>query len=153
MEQIRKEVASLITSYFELGKDKDITNLSKFYAPSQYFSKFDESPPYTRQDVDDAFMYEQARFANISDYEYKIGDLRIDVIGYIAIATFYLEYKGVFVNDYSFEGSTVGGRSRVTMVIGKFGEEWKIIHHHASRFEDLKRPAPEDDDQPGSRRG
>ena len=142
LEQARKEVAALITSYFEVGKTKDITTLSGFFAPSQYFSKFDESAPYTRQDADDAFMYEQARFANISDYEYKIEDLRVDVIGFIAIATFYLSYKGVFVNDYSFEGSTVGGKSRVTMVIGKFGDEWKIVHEHVSRFEDLKNRPP-----------
>ena len=54
-------MTALITSYFEVGKSKDITSLSRFYAPSQYFSKFDESRPYTRQNSDDAFMYEQAR--------------------------------------------------------------------------------------------
>lgn len=139
LDQARKEVAALITSYFDVGKTKDITTLSRFFAPSQYFSKFDESPPYTRQNSDDAFVYEQARFANISDYEYKIDDLRIDVIGFIAIASFYLDFKGVFVNDYSFEGSTVAGRSRVTMVVGKFGDEWKIVHEHVSRFQDLKK--------------
>jgi ketosteroid isomerase-like protein len=139
VDQAKKEVTAFITAYFEVGKNKDITNLSGFFAPSQYFSKFDESPPYARQDSDDAFMYEQARFANISDYEYKIEELRIDVVGFVAIATFYLDFKGVFVNDYSFEGSTVGGRSRVTMVLGKFGEDWKIVHHHSSRFDDLKK--------------
>lgn len=139
LDQARKEVSALITAYFEVGKSKDIASLSRFFAPSQYFSKFDESPPYTRQDSDNAFMYEQARFANISDYEYKVDDLRIDVIGFMAIATFYLEYRGVFVNDYSFEGSAVKGRSRVTMVFGKFGDEWKIVHHHVSRFEELKK--------------
>jgi len=25
------------------------------------------------------------------------------------------------------------------MVVGRFGDEWKIVHHHASRFEDLKK--------------
>jgi ketosteroid isomerase-like protein len=139
LDQARKDVTALITSYFEVGRSKDITSLSRFFAPSQYFSKFDETPPFTRQNANDAFMYEQARFANISDYEYKIDDLRIDVIGFMAIATFYLSYKGVFVNDYSFEGSTVGVRSRVTMVIGKFGDDWKIVHEHASRFDDLKK--------------
>jgi ketosteroid isomerase-like protein len=140
LEEAKREVAAFITSYFDVGKNKDITNLSRFFAPSQYFSKFDESPPLTRQNSDDAFMYEQARFANISDYQYEVGDLRIDVVGFTAIATFYLEFKGVFVNDYSFEGSTVGGRSRVTMVISKFDGDWKLVHHHASRFADLKSP-------------
>lgn len=142
LDQTRKEVAALITSYFDVGKSKDITSLSGFFAPSQYFSKFDESRPYTRQNSDDAFMYEQARFANISDYEYKLEDLRIDVIGFMAVATFYLDYKGVFVNDYSFEGSTVAGRSRVTMVIGKFGESWRIVHQHSSRFPDSPEKRP-----------
>jgi ketosteroid isomerase-like protein len=139
LDQARREVAALITAYFEVGKSKDITSLSGFFAPARYFTKFDESPPFTRQDSDEAFMYEQARFANISDYEYTVDDLRIDVLGFMAIATFYLEYKGVFVNDYSFEGSTVGGRSRVTMVIGRFGDEWKIVHHHASRLEGVRK--------------
>jgi ketosteroid isomerase-like protein len=142
LDQTRKEVAALISSYFDVGKSKDITSLSGFFAPSQYFSKFDESRPYTRQNSEDAFVYEQARFANISDYEYKVEDLRIDVIGFMAVATFYLEYKGVFVNDYSFEGSTVAGRSRVTMVIGKFGESWKIVHQHSSRFPDTSEKRP-----------
>jgi ketosteroid isomerase-like protein len=138
LEQARREVAALISSYFEVGKSKDIASLSGFFAPAQYFTKFDESPPLTRLNSQEAFMYEQARFANISDYDYKIDDLRIDVVGFIAIATFYLSYKGVFVNDYSFEGSTVGGRSRMTMVLGKFGDSWKIVHQHASRLEDPK---------------
>ncbi len=136
LEQARKEVTAFITAYFEVGKSKDITTLSKFFAPSQYFSKFDESPPYTRQTSDEAFMYEQARFANISDFEYKIEDLRIDVVGFMAVATFYLNYTGVFVNNYAFEGSAVGGRSRVTMVLGKFGDSWKLVHQHVSRIED-----------------
>ena len=135
-DEAKNEVTAVITSYFEVGKSKDITTLSRFFAPSQYFSKFDESAPYTRQSSDEAFMYEQARFANISDYEYKVEQLRIDVVGLIAIATFYLSYKGVFVNDYAFEGSTVGGKSRVTMVLGKFGDAWKIVHQHVSRFSD-----------------
>lgn len=137
LDQAKKEVTALIHAYFEVGKSKDMTSLSKFFAPSQYFSKFDEAAPYTRQNSDQAFMYEQARFANISDYEYKVDDLRIDVVGFMAIATFYLTYKGVFVNDYSFEGSTVGGKSRVTMVLGRFGDAWKIVHQHVSRFSDL----------------
>ncbi len=137
LDQAKKEVAALIDSYFHVGKSKDIALLSQFLAPPQYFSKFDESAPYTRQSSDEAFMYEQARFANISDYEYKIEDLRIDVVGFMAIATFYLNYTGVFVNDYAFEGSRVEGKSRVTMVIGKFGGSWKIVHEHVSRFTDL----------------
>ncbi len=136
LDQARREVAELINSYYEVGKNKDLAALSGFYAGRNYFSKFDESPPYTRQSADEAFMYEQARFANISDYDYALEDLRVDLVGLVAIATFYLSYTGVFVNDYSFEGSSVGGKSRVSMVLARFEGKWKIVHQHSSRLPD-----------------
>jgi ketosteroid isomerase-like protein len=42
----------------------------------------------------------------------------------------------MFVNDYSFEGSPVGSRARVTMVLAREKEGWKIAHEHLSRFPD-----------------
>lgn len=118
--------------FFEAGKNKDLGALHKFHSPSYVFTKFDENPPYTRQDSEEAFVYEQASFANISDYSYEVENLRIDLIEQAAIATFYLKFKGIFVNDYSFEGRTVAARSRVTMVLAKFQNEWKIVHSHFS---------------------
>jgi ketosteroid isomerase-like protein len=108
-----------------------------YHAPGKLFTKFDENPPYTRQNSEEAFVHEQAAFANISDYEYKIDDLQIDMVGQAAIASFYLTFKGVFVNDYSFEGMTVGSRSRVTMVLARFRDGWKMVHEHFSPFPDM----------------
>ncbi len=108
-----------------------------FHSAPSLFTKFDERPPYTRQSSDEAFMYEQATFANISDYEYEIGEERVDLVGDVAIATFYLTFTGVFVNDYSFEGMTVGSKSRVTMVVARFNDRWKLVHSHFSHFPDV----------------
>ena len=108
--------------------------MGDFHAPRDQFTKFDENPPYTRQDSEQAFLYEQAAFANISDYEYDIGELRVDLLGDMAIATFYLSYSGMFVNDYSFEGSPVRAKSRVTMVLGRTPKGWRVVHEHFSRF-------------------
>ena len=137
LDKTKKDVASVIFAFFEAGKNKDLSALGEFHAPRD-FSKFDENPPYTRQDSDEAFVYEQAAFANISDYDYKVEELRIDLIGSVAIATFYLTYKGIFVNDYSFEGRSVGSKSRVTMVLSSFPNGWKIVHEHFSPLPDLK---------------
>ncbi len=133
-ETLKREVEAVIHAFFEAGKNKELTTISGFHSPTEFFTKFDESPPYTRQNSEEAFIYEQAAFANISDYEYQVEDPRIDLIGETAIATFYLSYKGVFVNNYSFEGRTVGSRSRVTMVLAKFSGEWRIAHAHFSQF-------------------
>jgi ketosteroid isomerase-like protein len=132
LDNTKKEVASVVFGFFEAGKNKDLPALGKFHSPSSVFTKFDGNPPYTRQDSEEAFVYEQASFANISDYSYEIENLRIDLIAEAAVATFYLSYKGMFVNDYSFEGRTVADRSRVTMVLAKFQKEWKIVHSHFS---------------------
>jgi len=142
-EKDRSEVSALIRSFFEAGKEKDLTSLMGFHSPS-VFTKFGDTPPYTRQNSEEAFVHEQAEFANISDYQYRIEDLRIDLLGEAAVATFYLSYKGVFVNDYSFEGMTVSSRSRVTMVLAKFRGSWSIVHEHFSSFPDLpgKEPSP-----------
>lgn len=133
----RREVAAAILSFFEAGKTKDMSTLSRLHGPRELFSKFDENPPYTRQSSDQAFVYEQAAFANISDYSYRLDDVRIDMFGDVAVASFILEYSGMFVNDYSFEGTPVHSKSRVTMVLAVFNGEWKIVHEHFSRFPDM----------------
>ena len=138
LEKDRKDVEGLIRSFFDAGKNKDLSALADFHASRGHFTKFDENPPYTRQNSEEAFVYEQAAFANISDYNYSIEDLRIDILGDVAIATYYLAYSGMFVNDYSFEGSPVGSRARVTMILAREHHGWKIAHEHFSRFPDWK---------------
>jgi ketosteroid isomerase-like protein len=132
----RKRIEAVIFAFFEAGKNKDLSSLGDFHHSRETFTKFDENPPFTRQNSDEAFVHEQAAFANISDYSYQVEDLRVDLFGEVAVATFYLTYKGIFVNDYSFEGSPVGSRDRVTMVLSKSERGWKIVHEHFSRFPD-----------------
>ena len=136
VDKDRRDVEALIRAFYDAGKSKDLTNLSGFHAPRDQFTKFDENPPYTRQNAEEAFIYEQAAFANITDYDYSIDDLRIDLFGDVAIATFYLSYTGMFVNDYSFEGSPVRARTRATMALARTPKGWKMVHEHLSRMPD-----------------
>ena len=137
-EDEKREIASVISSFFDAGKNKDFAALGRLHSSYGTFTKFDENPPYTRQNSQDAFVHEQAAFANLSDYDYRIDELRIDLIGLVAVATFYLTYTGMFVNDYSFEGSPVGSRTRATMVLSNSEEGWRIVHEHFSRFPDWR---------------
>ena len=135
-ERDRKDIEGVVRAFFEAGKNKDLSTLADFHSSRDSFTKFDENPPYTRQNSDEAFVYEQAAFANISDYNYAFEDLRIDLFGSAAIATFYLTYGGMFVNDYSFEGSPVSGKARVTMVLVRTTRGWRIAHEHFSKYPD-----------------
>ena len=139
-EQDKKAIEAQIRAFFEAGMNKDLTSLADFHASRESFTKFDENPPYTRQNSEEAFVYEQAAFANISDYRYSIDDLRVDLFGDSAVATFYLTYGGIVVNDYSFEGSPVNGKARVTMVLVRTPRGWRIAHEHFSRFPDWVKP-------------
>ncbi len=132
----RKEVENVIRAFYEAGKNKDMPALADFHSSRDSFTKFDENPPYARQNSEEAFVYEQAAFANVSDYSYTIDDIRVDLFGDAAVATFYLAYAGMFVNDYSFEGSPVSGKARVTMVLARTEKGWKIAHEHLSRYPD-----------------
>lgn len=116
--------------------------LGRFHSVAGSFTEFDENSLYTRQSSEEAFVYEQATFANISDYAYQIDDLRIDLFGDAEMCTFTLAYKEMFVNDYSFEGSPVGSRDRVTMAFAKTKDGWKIAHEHPNRFPEWKTPHP-----------
>ena len=139
-ERDREEIESTIRAFFEAGKNKDFSALSGFHSARDQFTKFDENPPYTRQDSEEAFVYEQAAFANISDYSYSIDDLRIDLLGDVGVATFYLTYSGMFVNDYSFEGSPVRSKARVTMVLIRKPQGWRVAHEHFSKFPEPNPP-------------
>ena len=139
-ERDRKDVEAVVRGFFEAGRNKDLTSLADFHSSRDSFTKFDENPPYTRQNSDEAFVYEQAAFANISDYTYAIDDLRIDLFAEAAVVTFYLTYGGMFVNDYSFEGSPVSGKARVSMVLVRTPRGWRIAHEHFSKYPDWVAP-------------
>ncbi len=101
------------------------------------FSKFDYSAPYKRQTYSQALMHEEVAYSNITDFNYKIEDLKIDLFAEeFAIATFHLETGGLFVNDYRFEGSPARSKLRVTMVFLWKDDQWLIVHEHFSKFPD-----------------
>ncbi|MGI0029089.1 MAG: nuclear transport factor 2 family protein, partial [Nitrososphaera sp.] len=123
-----------IFEYFQLSKTKEIEKIDGFLDPA--FTKFGDSPPFDRRDYDRALMLEQLQFASISDYDFKIEDLMIELIeGVAAIATFILHSTGMIVDDYSFRGTTINNRSRITLVLRKDDKgRWKILHQHFSKL-------------------
>ena len=127
------KIKEVITEYFQLAKTKEIEKIDSFL--DQKFTKFGDSPPYDRRDFERTLMLEQLQFASISDYDFKINDLKIEVKNDSALATFMLESTGMIVDDYSFRGTTINNKSRTTVVLQKDEKgRWKMIHQHLSRF-------------------
>jgi ketosteroid isomerase-like protein len=139
-EQLRRQIKNTILRVFDAAKTRDFGALASFHLPNdELFSKFDFSAPYKRQTYSQALMHEEVAYSNITDFSYKIDDLRIDLLSEsVAVATFLLETGGLFVNDYRFEGSPARSNLRATMVFLRQEEndQWLIVHEHFSSFPD-----------------
>lgn len=155
-EQLRRQVKNAIYRVFDAAKNRDFGVLaSMHYQDEDIFSKFDDSSPFKRQSVKEALAHEDIAYSNITDFNYKIDELKIDLLSdTVALATFHLETGGLFVNDYRFEGSPARSKMRVTMVFLWKEEpkdekqfealqkqdilppQWVIVHEHFSRFPD-----------------
>jgi ketosteroid isomerase-like protein len=92
------------------------------------YNKFDDWPPYGRQETTEALENEFGAFKVLSNYSYELRNFEVNIVGDIAIATFYLHYQGT-IRNRPFDIN-----SRVTSVLKKQDSEWKVVHEHFSRF-------------------
>ncbi len=97
------------------------------------FSKFDDWPPYELQGPE-ALQREREAISVLKRYDYELKDLRVQVANGAAIAAFHLHYWGV-IRQKQFDIN-----SRVTLVLRREGDVWKIIHEHYSRFGEQVEP-------------
>ncbi|TQN43146.1 ketosteroid isomerase-like protein [Blastococcus colisei] len=110
----------------------DMGRLTDFHLDSPKFSKFNDLPPWERQDFATAMRLEAEEFRSVSDIHGAFDDVKIDVFGPVAVVT------AVFAFEAMAEGDRVASRTRVTAVMVDDGGDWKIAHEHLS---DLPSPA------------
>lgn len=143
VESEEEVIKRLVYRSFEIGKSKDLQAIQSLHSKDK-FSKFGDAPPYMRMDYSDACMHEELYFASVSDYDFRIEDLRVDLFDDMAIATFIIVHTGMLVDDYSFTGRTMNVRSRGTMVFQKKDSKWLIVHEH---FSNIPREAKEKEEK------
>ncbi len=120
------EIRSVIVKRFDGIKNKDEKAVTALLDES--YSKFDDWPPYPRQDRAQALQNEFTAFKVLSNYTYELKDFKANVLGEAALATFTINYKATMRNE-QFDVT-----SRVTAVLKKQDSAWKIVHEHLSRF-------------------
>lgn len=111
-----------------LAKDimnADIEGLQSMHLISDKFTKFGPRR-FDRQDVKSTNDSEADFFGSISNTNYEIRDLKIDVFGDLGIVTYYPNVS--FVQDG--EKKKVNGRQ--TLVFIKTKDGWKIVHEHGT---------------------
>jgi len=111
-----------------IAADIETTNiqaLQSLHLDSEKFSKFGPRS-FERQDVTSTNASEAAFFSSISEADYRIEDLKIDVFGDVGVVTYYPHVS--FVR----EGEEVNVWARQTLVFVRTADGWKIVHEHGT---------------------
>ena len=121
------ELQKIVQKRLDAIRTRDEGILDDIFDSSTY-TKFDDWPPFTRQDAPQALKNERDAYKVLSDYSYELKDLRTDTVGGTAIATCHINYTGT-IRGRAFEVN-----SRVTMILARKDQTWKVVHEHWSRF-------------------
>ena len=123
--EAQAELREVIDSIVRDAMAANIEGLQAVHLASDKFSKFGPRR-FDRQDLDSTNESEAAFFSSISNYVQEVKDLKIDVFGDIAVATYHPQVS--FVRD-GVEKSVSG---RQTFVFLKTKDGWKIVHEHGT---------------------
>ena len=126
-------VLDTVRSFFEVGRTKDLAALRALQLDDPAFSSFGDVPPYDLKDYATSVALEELRFVSISDYDYRIDDPKVSVVGDAAVAAFGLVQKGMLVDNKAFTGQHVTIAGRATFVLVRRGGRWRILHIHMSQ--------------------
>ena len=130
----QEEVIKIIETFFEIGKSKKLEILKDIQINDSAFSSFSDVPPYDLKDYATTIALEELRFVSISDYDYKINNVKVSIFGETAVVALELVQKGMLVDNKAFTGEhiTIGGRATFVLIRQP---TWKIIHIHLSKSE------------------
>jgi ketosteroid isomerase-like protein len=120
--------AELREAVMSIAKDimaADIEGLQSAHLVSDKFTKFGPRS-FDRQAVASTNASEAAFFSSVSNMNYEVKDLKIDVFGDIGIATYYPHVS--FMKD----GEEKKASGRQTLVFFKTENGWKIVHEHGT---------------------
>ena len=130
----QEEIIKIIETFFEIGKSKKLEILKDIQVNDSSFSSFSDVPPYDLKDYATTIALEELRFVSISDYDYKINNVKVSIFGETAVVALELVQKGMLVDNKAFTGEhiTIGGRATFVLIRQP---TWKIIHIHLSKSE------------------
>ena len=128
----KEEIIKIIETFFEIGKSKKLEILKDIQINDSSFSSFSDVPPYDLKDYSTTIALEELRFVSISDYDYKINNVKVSVFGETAVVALELIQKGMLVDNKAFTGEHITIAGRATFVLIK-RPTWKIIHIHLSK--------------------
>jgi len=128
----QEEIIKIVESFFEIGKSKKLEILKDIQINDSSFSSFSDVHPYDLKDFSTTVALEELRFISISDYDYVINNVKVNVFENMAVVALELIQKGMLVDNKAFTGEHITIPGRATFVLIK-KPTWKIVHIHLSK--------------------
>jgi len=126
--QEQLEVERRIEAIMSAARRRAVDELESCHAFGRKFTKFDDFEPLERQDADTTRRLERDAILGVEEFDPRVADLKVDVFGPAAVATFVMDYAVVA------DGERHALRARGTLVLANEGNEWLIVHEHFSAF-------------------
>ena len=123
--EAQAELRAVVESIAADIEQANIEGLQALHLDSEKFSKFGPRS-FERQDVTGTNESEAAFFSSISEADYQVEDLKIDVFGDVGVVTYYPHVS--FIR----EGEEVKVTGRQTLVLVRTADGWKIVHEHGT---------------------
>lgn len=124
----QKEQAQIerrLNEIFDAAEKKDLARLDSYHLYGPNFTKFSAASA-SRQDADTSRKGEHDGLGAINDLKMQAEELKADVFGNVAVATFILH------SSFKVAADTIEKKERGTLVFVKEQGEWKITHEHFS---------------------
>jgi ketosteroid isomerase-like protein len=120
-------VADTLRELFRAAERRDLDRVEALHLYGPKFSKFDEFG-LGRESADQVRVAERQGLTSLRSFRARIEDLKVDVIGVAAVATFGLHYSAE-----TGQGEAAA-RLRASVVFAKDSSSWRIVHEHYSPF-------------------
>lgn len=122
--EAQAEVRGVLDGIFKSIQNKDADELISNHIYGAKFTEFRDSEARTGSTENE--QYERGFVGAISAFEYELEDLKVDVFGDVALATFHADFRPTIGADQlQIWGS-------VTLVFVRVDDTWKITHEHFS---------------------
>ena len=123
--EAQAELRDVVKSIAKDATTANIEGLHAIHLESDKFTKFGPRS-FDRQDVASTNESEAAFFGSVSNMDYEVKELKIDVFGDIGIVTYYPHVS------YMKDGEEKRASGRQTLVFLKTQSGWKIVHEHGT---------------------
>jgi hypothetical protein len=120
------QVKQRLDEIWKSAEAKELAKLKSFHLYGPKFTEFKDGAP--RGDAVSGEAGEQGFFSAATEARVEMKELKINVFGDVAVATF----EGNF--SAKMGGQPIADRAQSTMVFVKDQGEWKIAHEHFSSY-------------------